>query len=238
MTLLSVEDLNAFHGDLQALFGIGLAVGEGECIAVIGSNGAGKSTLLRSLAGLHRRQSAKRLNFAGREIGTLAASEISAFGMTLVPEGRRLFSSLTVEENLTIGRSAGRVGYWNLPRVYELFPALPELARRQVMRLSGGQQQMVAMGRALMTNPILLLCDEISLGLAPVVVKGMYENFRRVRGQGTALVVVEQDIGQALSVADRIYCLRRGAVALSGRPAEFTRDQIAAAYFGVAESMA
>lgn len=236
MTLLHVDDLNAFYGDLQALFGIGLAVGEGECIAVIGSNGAGKSTLLRSLAGLHRGQSAKRLNFAGKEVGTLAASEIAASGMTLVPEGRRLFSSLTVEENLTIGRSAGRAGYWNLARVYELFPLLPELARRQVTRLSGGQQQMVAMGRALMTNPKLLLCDEISLGLAPVVVKAMYENFRRVRAQGTALVVVEQDIGQALSVADRIYCLRKGAVALSGRPAEFTRDQIASAYFGIAEA--
>ncbi|MER9296818.1 ABC transporter ATP-binding protein [Mesorhizobium sp. M0621] len=236
MTLLHVEDLNAFYGDFQALFGVGLAVGEGECIAVIGSNGAGKSTFLRSVAGLHRARSAKRLSFAGKEIGTMAASEVAAFGMTLVPEGRRLFSSLTVEENLTIGRSAGRSGYWNLARVYELFPALPELARRPVTRLSGGQQQMVAVGRALMTNPTLLLCDEISLGLAPVVVKGMYENFRRVRGQGTALVVVEQDIGQALSVADRIYCLRRGAIALSGRPAEFTRDQIAAAYFGVAEA--
>jgi branched-chain amino acid transport system ATP-binding protein len=236
VTLLHVEDLNAFYGDLQALFGIGLAVGEGECIAVIGSNGAGKSTLLRSLAGLHREQTSKRLNFAGKEVGRLTASKIAAFGMTLVPEGRRLFSSLTVEENLTIGRSARRVGYWDLPRLYELFPALPELAGRQVTRLSGGQQQMVAMGRALMTNPTLLLCDEISLGLAPVVVKGMYENFRRVRSQGTALTVVEQDIGQALAVADRIYCLRRGTVALSGRPAEFTRDQIAAAYFGVAEA--
>ena len=198
MPLLQVEDLNAFYDDFQALFGIGLHLGEGECIAVIGANGAGKSTLLRSLVGLHRERSIKRLNFADMEIGTLAASKIAAMGMTLVPEGRRLFSSLTVEENLTIGRSAGRIGYWNLSRIYELFPALPELARRQVARLSGGQQQMVAMGRALMTNPKLLLCDEISLGLAPVIVKAIYDNFRRVRGQGTALVVVEQDISQAL----------------------------------------
>jgi len=144
MPLLQVEDLNAFYDDFQALFGIGLHLGEGECIAVIGANGAGKSTLLRSLVGLHRERSIKRLNFADMEIGTLAASKIAAMGMTLVPEGRRLFSSLTVEENLTIGRSAGRIGYWNLSRIYELFPALPELARRQVARLSGGQQQMVA----------------------------------------------------------------------------------------------
>ena len=164
------------------------------------------------------------------------AHKIAAMGMTLVPEGRRLFSSLTVEENLTIGRSAGRIGYWNLSRIYELFPALPELARRQVARLSGGQQQMVAMGRALMTNPKLLLCDEISLGLAPVIVKAIYDNFRRVRGQGTALVVVEQDISQALSVADRIYCLRKGAVVLAGRSADFTRDRIASAYFGMEEA--
>jgi len=236
MPLLQVEDLNAFYDDFQALFGIGLHLGEGECIAVIGANGAGKSTLLRSLVGLHRERSIKRLNFADMEIGTLAASKIAAMGMTLVPEGRRLFSSLTVEENLTIGRSAGRIGYWNLSRIYELFPALPELARRQVARLSGGQQQMVAMGRALMTNPKLLLCDEISLGLAPVIVKAIYDNFRRVRGQGTALVVVEQDISQALSVADRIYCLRKGAVVLAGRSADFTRDRIASAYFGMEEA--
>ncbi|GLS32675.1 branched-chain amino acid transport system ATP-binding protein [Mesorhizobium albiziae] len=231
--LLHVEDLNAFYGDLQALFGVDFSVGEGECIAVIGSNGAGKSTLLRSVTGLHRGRSAKRLSLAGAEISQRAASEIVAMGMTLVPEGRRLFSSLTVEENLTIGRSAGRAGYWNLSRIYELFPTLLELGGRPVTKLSGGQQQMVAMGRALMTNPNLLLCDEISLGLAPVVVKGIYDNFARVRGQGTAVIIVEQDIGRALSVADRIICLRKGAVMLSGAPASFTRNQIAEAYFGV-----
>ena len=173
---------------------------------------------------------------AGNDIGALTPSKISSMGMTLVPEGRRLFSSLSVDENLAIGASAGRNGYWSLPRVYELFPALADLKNRQVTRLSGGQQQMVALGRALMTNPALLLCDEISLGLAPVIVKGMYASFREVRGQGTSLVVVEQDIGQALSVADRIYCLRKGTVVLSGKPAEFTRNRIASSYFGMEEA--
>jgi len=233
MTLLSVEHLDARYGDFQALFDIDLTVQQGECIAVIGSNGAGKSTLLRSLAGLHRERSAVRLDFSGTATEALAASKIATMGLTLVPEGRRLFPSLTVEENLLIGRSSGRSGYWNLGRAYELFPALPELAPREVTKLSGGQQQMVAVGRALMTNPTLLLCDEISLGLAPVVVKGMYEKFRQIRSQGIAIVIVEQDISQALAVADRIYCLRKGAVVLAGRPADFTRDRIADAYFGI-----
>jgi len=216
MTLLAVDELNAFYGDFQALFGVGLEIGPGECIAIIGSNGAGKSTLLRSLTGLHRGRASRRMVLAGNDIGALTPSKISSMGMTLVPEGRRLFSSLSV--------------------VYELFPALADLKNRQVTRLSGGQQQMVALGRALMTNPALLLCDEISLGLAPVIVKGMYASFREVRGQGTSLVVVEQDIGQALSVADRIYCLRKGTVVLSGKPAEFTRNRIASSYFGMEEA--
>ena len=233
MSLLEVTALRAFYGDFQAIFGVDLNVEEGECIAIIGANGAGKSTLLRSILGLHRQRTSAQLSFAGREITALAASEVSKLGMSLVPEGRRLFSSLNVVENLEIGRSAGRSGYWTVERVYELFPALRELARRPVTKLSGGQQQMVAVGRALMTNPKLLLCDEISLGLAPIVVRSMYESFKQVRVQGAAMIVVEQDISQALAVADRIYCLREGAVVLSGDAKSLTRNDIAEAYFGL-----
>jgi len=233
VSLLEVTALRAFYGDFQAIFGVDLNVEEGECIAIIGANGAGKSTLLRSILGLHRQRTSAQLSFAGREITALAASEVSKLGMSLVPEGRRLFSSLNVVENLEIGRSAGRSGYWTVERVYELFPALRELARRPVTKLSGGQQQMVAVGRALMTNPKLLLCDEISLGLAPIVVRSMYESFKQVRVQGAAMIVVEQDISQALAVADRIYCLREGAVVLSGDAKSLTRNDIAEAYFGL-----
>ena len=233
MSLLEVTALRAFYGDFQAIFGVDLNVEEGECIAIIGANGAGKSTLLRSILGLHRQRTSAQLSFAGREITALAASEVSKLGMSLVPEGRRLFSSLNVVENLEIGRSAGRSGYWTVERVYELFPALRELARRPVTKLSGGQQQMVAVGRALMTNPKLLLCDEISLGLAPIVVRSMYESFKQVRVQGAAMIVVEQDISQALAVADRIYCLREGAVVLSGDAKSLTRNDIAEGYFGL-----
>jgi branched-chain amino acid transport system ATP-binding protein len=233
VSLLEVTALRAFYGDFQAIFGVDLNVEEGECIAIIGANGAGKSTLLRSILGLHRQRTSAQLSFAGREITALAASEVSKLGMSLVPEGRRLFSSLNVVENLEIGRSAGRSGYWTVERVYELFPALRELARRPVTKLSGGQQQMVAVGRALMTNPKLLLCDEISLGLAPIVVRSMYESFKQVRVQGAAMIVVEQDISQALAVADRIYCLREGAIVLSGDAKSLTRNDIAEAYFGL-----
>jgi branched-chain amino acid transport system ATP-binding protein len=233
VSLLEVTALRAFYGDFQAIFGVDLNVEEGECIAIIGANGAGKSTLLRSILGLHRQRTSAQLSFAGREITALAASEVSKLGMSLVPEGRRLFSSLNVVENLEIGRSAGRSGYWTVERVYELFPALRELARRPVTKLSGGQQQMVAVGRALMTNPKLLLCDEISLGLAPIVVRSMYESFKQVRVQGAAMIVVEQDISQALAVADRIYCLREGAVVLSGDAKSLTRNDIAEGYFGL-----
>lgn len=195
MTLLQVVSLAAHYGDFQAVFGVDLSVAEGECVAVIGANGSGKSTLLRSIMGLHRQRSSQALNFDENDIRSSTASQVAVLGMTMVPEGRRLFSSLSVEENLQIGTTVRRAGFWTLERVYELFPALRDLARRPVTKLSGGQQQMVAVGRALLTNPKLLLCDEISLGLAPVIVRSMYRSFSQVRQQGTSLVIVEQDIG-------------------------------------------
>jgi branched-chain amino acid transport system ATP-binding protein len=230
--LLEVAALDAFYGDFQALFGVRLRVAAGEAVAIIGANGAGKSTLLKSIAGLMpARREAIRLE--GMPIGAMPAHAVAARGIALVPEGRRLFASLTVEENLLIGGQLGRPGPWTLQRVYALFPALAQRARMPAPSLSGGQQQMVALGRALMSNPRLMLCDELSLGLAPIVVRDIYATLPAILGQGTSLVIVEQDIVQALKAATQVYCLQEGRVALSGAARELTREAIAAAYFGV-----
>jgi branched-chain amino acid transport system ATP-binding protein len=232
MSLLVVRDLAASYGDFQALFGVDLAVDEGECVALIGSNGAGKSTLLRSVAGLLKSRP-ESVTLDGRAIGAQSAPDIARLGVALVPEGRRLFASLTVEENLRMGAFSGRRGSWTLEGVYELFPVLRAKRAQPAPSLSGGQQQMAAIGRALMANPRLLMCDEISLGLAPAVAKDVYAALRTVRAQGLATIVVEQDIELARTVSDRAYCLTHGRVSLSGRSAELTRAQISAAYFGL-----
>jgi branched-chain amino acid transport system ATP-binding protein len=230
--LLGVERLDAFYGDFQALFGVSLRVEAGQAVAIIGSNGAGKSTLLKSIAGLMRaRPDAVRLD--GVPIGERPAYDIAARGIALVPEGRRLFASLSVEENLLIGGQLQRPGPWTLRRVYDLFPVLAERAQMPSTALSGGQQQMVAIGRALMSNPRLILCDEISLGLAPIVVRDIYAQLPAILAQGSALVIVEQDIAQALKAAAQVYCLQEGRVALQGAARDITRQAIAAAYFGV-----
>jgi branched-chain amino acid transport system ATP-binding protein len=230
--LLEVAALDAFYGDFQALFGVRLRVAAGEAVAIIGANGAGKSTLLKSIAGLMPARP-QAICFDGAPIGTMPAHAVAARGIALVPEGRRLFASLTVEENLLIGGQLGRPGPWTLQRVYALFPALAQRARMPAPSLSGGQQQMVALGRALMSNPRLMLCDELSLGLAPIVVRDIYATLPAILGQGTSLVIVEQDIVQALKAATQVYCLQEGRVALSGAARELTREAIAAAYFGV-----
>jgi len=231
MTMLAVAGLVAHYGDFQALFGIDIAVDAGECVALIGSNGAGKSTLLRAIAGLLRSRPASII-FAGRQIGGAAAPDIARLGVALVPEGRRLFASLTVEENLRMGGFSGRRGAWTIERVYGLFPVLREKRAKPSHSLSGGQQQMAAIGRALMANPRLLMCDEISLGLAPAVAKGVYAALRQVRDEGLATIIVEQDIELARTMSDRAYCFTRGRVTLEGRSAQLTRAQISAAYFG------
>jgi branched-chain amino acid transport system ATP-binding protein len=229
--LLEVNQLDAFYGDFQALFGVSLRVAAGEAVAIIGANGAGKSTLLKSIAGLLRaRSDAVRLN--GVPIGDRPAYAIAARGIALVPEGRRLFASLTVEENLLIGGQLRRPGPWTLRRVYDLFPVLAERARMPSPSLSGGQQQMVALARALMSNPKLILCDEISLGLAPIVVRDIYTRLPSILAEGISLVIVEQDIAQALKAAAQVYCLQEGRVALQGAARDLTRQAIAAAYFG------
>jgi branched-chain amino acid transport system ATP-binding protein len=229
--LLDVRALDAFYGDYQALFGVSLHVSPGEVVAVIGANGAGKSTLLNCIAGAIRSRRDAIL-FDGEPIGDQAAHAVVGRGIALVPEGRRLFASLSVEENLLIGGQVGRVGPWNLARIYDLFPVLAE--RRQVpsTSLSGGQQQMVAIGRALMSNPKLLLCDEISLGLAPIVVREVYARLPSIVAEGSSLIIVEQDIVQALKAASHVYCLQEGRVALTGSAGTLTREAISAAYFG------
>jgi branched-chain amino acid transport system ATP-binding protein len=230
--LLDVRDLDAHYGDFQALFGVSLEVAAGDVVAVIGANGAGKSTLLKTIAGaMPGRRDA--VCFGGEPIGDLAAHAVVARGIALVPEGRRLFPSLTVEENLLIGGQLVRPGPWSLERVYQLFPMLAERRTVPAPALSGGQQQMVAIGRALMSNPKLLLCDEISLGLAPIVVRDIYARLPSIVAEGISLIIVEQDIVQALKVADHVYCLQEGRVALQGEAGTLTREKISAAYFGV-----
>ncbi len=229
--LLETRGLTAFYGDFQALYGIDVTVAAGEVVAIIGANGAGKSTFLKTLVGLVRTR-ADAVRFDGAAIGGAAPHRLVRRGLALVPEGRRLFPSLSVEENLGIG-AAGSRGPWTLAAVYALFPILAERRRNPATALSGGQQQMVAIGRALMSNPRLLLCDELSLGLAPTVIRDIYAVFPRIRAQGTAIVVVEQDIGQAMAAADRLYCFQEGRVSLSGPAASLGRDEISAAYFGL-----
>ena len=231
MSLLEIRNLDAFYGDFQALFGLDFDLDEQETVAAIGANGAGKTTLLRAITGMVEATS-EALVYRGESIQSREAADIVAFGIAMVPEGRRLFPSLSVEENLIIGGHSGRPGSWSLERVYELFPALRNRRSVPGTALSGGEQQMTAIGRALMSNPDLILFDELSLGLAPVVVGEIYEVLPAIKAEGTAMVVVEQDINRALEVADRVYCLQEGRLALTGAPASLTRDRIAAAYFG------
>jgi branched-chain amino acid transport system ATP-binding protein len=233
--LLETHDLTAFYGDFQALFGINLGLDEGETIAIIGANGAGKTTLLRSISGVLF-NSAPMVRFDGKEIGKTPSDALVALGIAMVPEGRKLFPSLSVEENLMIGAYSGRKGdAWNLEAIFNLFPILREKRKNPATALSGGQQQMVAIGRALMSNPRVLLCDEISLGLAPVVIKDIYANMPKIKASGCSIIIVEQDVSQALKVADRVYCMMEGRISLTGKPSEITREQVHAAYFGVAQ---
>lgn len=230
--LLETRSLDAGYGRFRALFGVDIRVDAGECVAIIGANGAGKSTLMRSIAGVLP-NAPEMILHQGQPIGALSAAAILQRGIAMVPEGRRLFPSLSVEENLLIGGQKRRGnGQWTLDSIYALFPILREKRSMPGTALSGGQQQMVAIGRALMSNPELLLCDEISLGLAPVVIRDIYAALPRIRETGAAVIVVEQDITQALRVADRVYCLMEGRVTLSGTPAELTREAIHSAYFG------
>jgi branched-chain amino acid transport system ATP-binding protein len=230
--LLAAHGLKAFYGDAQALFGVDFTLSQGELVAIIGSNGAGKSTLLKCLTGLVRAPR-DAVHFKGEAIGGLPPGEIVKRGLAMVPEGRRLFPSLSVEENLQIGGLTGRKGPWNLQRLYALFPILAEKRHNPGTALSGGQQQMVALGRALMSNPEVLLCDELSLGLAPIAIREIYAAMPTITREGMTVVIVEQDVTMAQRVSQRIYCLQEGRVSLQGRSDALTREQISQAYFGM-----
>ena len=231
MSLLRVENLDILYGDFQAVRGVSLAVKEGLTVAIIGANGAGKSTLLNAIVGLHP-QKRGTVIFDGKDVTQSRADAIARAGMTLVPEGRRLFGTLSVEDNLKVGAAAGRKGPWTLGEIYHLFPRIGELRHMPAASLSGGQQQMVAIGRALMTNPRILLCDEISLGLAPKVISDIYRCFEEIGASGVSIVVVEQNVAQACAAAQYAYCLLEGKVSLEGPTDDLSMEAITAAYFG------
>ena len=230
--MLEVSGLRVRHGQLEALTDVSLALAIGETVAMIGANGAGKSTLLRTIAGLHR-PAAGTIRLAGRDITGLPAHARVALGLVLVPEGRRLFGSLTLEENLLVGAVRGRPGRWDTARVFELFPWMAERRSQPTIHLSGGEQQAVAIGRALMANPRVLLLDELSLGLAPALVQRLYDVLPQLLEAGVSLLLVEQDVSQALRVADRAHCLLEGRITLSGRPRDLRPGEVEAAYFGL-----
>jgi branched-chain amino acid transport system ATP-binding protein len=233
--LLEVRELTVHHGQLRALDQVSLSVGAGEVYAMIGANGAGKTTLLRTISGLKAPTSGS-VRFDGADVSRLRAEQRVGRGIVMVPEGRRLFPSLTVEENLQVGASYARPGPWNIPRVYELFSWMPDRRRQLAAQLSGGEQQLVAIGRALVANPRLLLLDELSLGLAPIIVRRIYDTLPELLGSGVTVLLVEQDVSQALRVASRVHCLLEGRTTLQGEPAALTPAGIEGAYFGLSAS--
>ena len=232
MSLLTVSGLDVHYGDFQAIYGIDLTVEEGKTLAVIGANGAGKSTLLKAIAG-QVAPTAGAITYDGTDVTRTPPHKRVPMGIALTPEGRRIFRSLTVEENLLVGAHVKRKGPWNLAAVYEAFPLVADRRDRLGVNLSGGEQQAAAIGRALMSNPRLLLLDEVSLGLAPVVVEQIYAALPAITANGTTVLVVEQDVNQSMKVADRVQCLLEGRTVLEGSPDQLTRDQIANAYFGI-----
>jgi branched-chain amino acid transport system ATP-binding protein len=235
MALLEISALTACHGLLEAVRKVSFSLEKGETLALVGANGAGKTTLLRTLAGAHRAAEG-RIEFAGSDVTNLPSHERAAAGIALVPEGRRLFARMTVEENLLLARATGRTGPWTIEAVFEAFPNLRERRRTRAGSLSGGEQQATAIGRALMANPELLLLDEVSLGLSPLVVDRVYRQLKSLMVRGATIILVEQDLNRALSVADRVICMLEGRVALEGRATELTRPQVTDAYFGLAAS--
>jgi branched-chain amino acid transport system ATP-binding protein len=242
--LLSTHGLNAGYGDFQALFGVDFSVNAGEVVALIGANGAGKSTLMRSLMGVLP-VAAGMVRFDGTNVGGSAAHQMVKRGLAMVPEGRRLFTGMTVEDNLRVAAEHARVigsdeqrRPWTLARVHELFPILKEKRSTPVESLSGGQQQMVSIGRALMSQPRVLLCDELSLGLAPLIIKEIYAALPNITAEGTALVLVEQDVSLARKASQRLYCMLEGRITLTGASADLDRDAIGKAYFGATHAVA
>jgi branched-chain amino acid transport system ATP-binding protein len=230
VTLLQVEDLDCRYGLLQAVRGVSLEVAQGETVALIGANGAGKTTLLRAIAGAHKPHGGRVL-LDSADVTSMPAHRRVSLGIALVPEGRRLFPGLTVEENLRV--AAARRGRWTVQSVLEAFPLLQPRRRLAAANLSGGEQQAVAIGRALMSNPRLLLLDEVSLGLAPIVVDAVYRSLAAIIGEGTTVLLVEQDLTRALKVASRVICMLEGRIVLEGAASALDRDLVVSAYFGL-----
>jgi branched-chain amino acid transport system ATP-binding protein len=231
MSLLQVHALEACHGQLKAVKGIDLTVAPGERLALVGANGAGKTTFLKTIAGIHA-ASAGKVIFEGQDITQLTANQRVAAGIALVPEGRRLFGSMTVADNLRVALSAKRTGFWNFDTVIDAFPQLKPKLSALASSLSGGQQQSVAIGRALMTNPQVLLLDEVSLGLSPIAVQGVYQSLQSLMAGQTTVILVEQDLQRTFSVAHRIACMLEGQIVARGRTDELTREEVMGYYFG------
>jgi branched-chain amino acid transport system ATP-binding protein len=234
-TLLKVSHIDAFHGSFQALWDVSLAVKPGEIVAIIGANGSGKSTLLDTISGLvHPAKGA--IEFEGRDISALEPFRIVDLGIAQVPEGRMVFPDLTVLDNLMIGsynRQARSVKGQNLERVYQLFPVLEQRKTQLAKTLSGGEQQMLALGRGLMANPKIILLDEMSLGLAPIVINELYRALGEIRERGITILFVEQNVRRSLTEADRAYIMEAGRIVLSGSVAELREEEmVKKAYFG------
>lgn len=232
MSLLSVENLVVRHGLLQAVRGVSFSVERGETLALVGANGAGKTTLMRAIAGAHQ-PAAGQVRFDGADLTDVPSHKRVGMGIALVPEGRKLFVQMTVEENLLLGQTAGRPGDWSVDRVLEMFPNLKPRRYAKTGHLSGGEQQATAIGRALMSNPDLLLLDEVSLGLSPLIVDRVYASLQALITSGTTIILVEQDLNRALSVSDRVICMLEGRVSLEGPSKGISRDDVTKAYFGL-----
>jgi branched-chain amino acid transport system ATP-binding protein len=232
LSLLAVDALDVRHGLLQAVRGVSFDVARGETIALIGANGAGKTTLLRAIAGAHP-SSGGRVSFNGAEVTHVPAHARVGRGIALVPEGRRLFAKMSVDENLMLARAAGRPGAWTVDAVMEAFPNLKARRHARAGTLSGGEQQATAIGRALMTNPELLMLDEVSLGLSPLAVDRVYASLQTLLTSGTTIILVEQDLTRALRVAGRVICMLEGRIVLQGKAADLTREEVTQAYFGL-----
>lgn len=232
MSQLEIRDLEVCHGLLKAVRGVNLDVHAGEVLAIVGANGAGKSTLMRAIAGSYA-PSCGSISFKGQDIGALPAHKRVAIGLSLVPEGRRLFPRMTVQENLTVGAQIGRDGDWNVDRIFEIFDNLVKRRHENAETLSGGEQQATAIGRALVANPELILLDEVSLGLSPAIVDRVYAILPELRARHTTVVLVEQDLSRVMEVSDRIICMLEGRIVLEGATQSLSRDQIVEAYFGL-----
>jgi branched-chain amino acid transport system ATP-binding protein len=229
---LELAGVSLRYGEIRALEQVSMRVDKGQIVALIGANGAGKTTLLRAIAGAHRPHSG-RVTFDGADVTRLPAHRRVSLGIALVPEGRRLFPSLTVEENLRVAAVGKRRGRWNVQAVLDAFPLLQARRKMPAANLSGGEQQAVAIGRALMSNPRLLLLDEVSLGLAPVVVDAVYRSLANVISEGATVLLVEQDLTRALRVAGRVICMLEGRVVLEGAAQSLDRNRVIDAYFGL-----